>query len=511
MARPRNPLGDPVGGPWPDGKRWRCAYYPSGFVDGTIKTARFRSKAAGKVWADAKRAELLRLRARTPPPNDLTLDSPVLHVATAYLAKLQNSGAPAGTFVRRRSVVEVWISLAGRYTGRDLAGNGLDIFLMPLRAAVAAGRGRSTIEAIVSTWAGIAKFGAGAVAGWPDHCFGTRDKRLEAVADIRRGLSTEQAQYDATDFSPVTTMPGRITTADVPSWAQCVALADAVSRWEHLGWGACPYCQRPAEGRLDADTARSHGQSYLAAATTGARPGETLGLHVNDRLGPSGLVVRRQLDPTRPYANWIPPKHGSTRTTIIHPEGIAIIDELGERTQGLLVPPTLGQRWWGDSWAGAMPRGGRLLRHERDHAIAEGAAEHELPPDWDEAWDHPHILRHRHASISLAPREAGGYGYSLALAQQVLGHKSPATLAIYMHATPEELAAVSVLAEFSEPRLLTDDRVDASEEAATFTAQNHRYERSKWRRVPRRRTRSRSASYDRHHHNRTHQLLRQGH
>jgi integrase len=101
-----------------------------------------------------------------------------------------------------------------------------------------------------------------------------------------------------------------------------------------------------------------------------------------------------------------------------------------EHNDGWLFPPTRGQTHWADAAVNTVERAIELLAFEHSLSLADDQASAE-PLLW--TWNF-HWMRHLYASHSLAPKDAGGLGWSIDLVQESLGHQSDTTTKrIYRH------------------------------------------------------------------------------
>lgn len=475
MARPRNPLGDPVSES--DG---RVSWYPSGYVGvGDRKQRRIADPAARKECATRMRRELLALRTdeegRPLDPGSRRIEE----ACDAWLAHVKRTATP-GTYKAYRSRVNCWIYLIGANTCGEMSRS---LYLAPLRAAVFGRPGEDDVEdkkpvaeatfkGLVGALSSFVRWGELCDEGWfAPGCLGPDSDRIAEVGKLRAQLSARRAKAlvdlrageleraegtprgrprRGADSRPTITVQrdgdrdGGITIDQVPSRAQIEALCDAIERREGTG---SPWAKKEGRGAgggrkpLCREEAWRISRAPLVYASGGFRECELLALHTSNIDRKTGLVlVPWQLDR---HTRWeigkrppvAPPKYGRERTTQLFATNIPLVLQLCDyadaELDGWLFAPTARQCWWADAFGNLLRRGAELLESEYQQSLDAPNRVDRLPHRWDFPW---HYLRHHYGSYALSPVGAGGYGLSLAWIAKCMGHASQSTTEhVYSH------------------------------------------------------------------------------
>jgi len=466
MARPPNPLADPVALVRKAG-RWAIRYYPTGLVGdpATRKLWRksFATREEAEPVADALRKDLYALRAKTgaglPKPAHL-----LSMAIEAFIEALEAAPEPRGTRNKHRSNARVYL-LAPEFSSlsvSDLPSAAMQIVRSVEGARLERPRNGKrqgdlkddvTISSARNT---LRHFGAWLVSeGYLEHSpFDVIAEQAQASRLVKRQTKRERAEERALRAVPEVDdgdADRGLGLEDVPDLADVSALRDAVIRRETVGNPARRHKGRGSKGGLRPLTeqqVRPSADSVTLRAAAGLRTCECLGVHTSRvKLDQGLIVVDRQLDRYRPWIPGeppplVPPKHNHAREARVWSMFMPTLEEwcrlADQETNGWLVVPTRGQKWPVDAHEKMVERAVALLAWEYQEATTQGDSP--LPPLWK--WK-SHYLRHVYGSWSLASRDHGGLGWSITLVQESMGHVSERTTReIYRHVIlPEREAA----------------------------------------------------------------------
>lgn len=359
----------------------RVAYWPSG-VPGMGKRRFKRTRDANEAArvAEQLRAEL-NLRATATGRSLSTYQ----RLAIDCLAYDEAVGTPTGSIKQYRSNWNTWMPRETAFTGC----NELTIMQWTeiFDGIVENGGSESTVLAVARTLGHFHRFGL------PRGFFVSSPF---APAELRRAV-VKKARQDAANENP----PKPIELRDCPTPAAVDAYADELERlWP------------------------GYGQRFvLLDFATGLRAMETLGLRdlPDDKSlwdpVESTIAVNHQLDRYVAKPTLTGPKYGKRREALAWQAYADVIDSLvadAKATDGWWFPANTHH-----NWANTVDE---MLKQARAAA------------GWDQ---NHHWTRHAYASWSLAPREAGGYGWDVQTVSDSLGHSSTTvTNNTYRHAAP---------------------------------------------------------------------------
>lgn len=369
---------------------WRVRYWDGGAVGiGVRRTERASSEADARRRASLISRRLAAGVTGTARTGDVTFGEVVALWIEATRPRVR-----AGTLVAYRSDCNRHLLpvLSAVPVGRL----GPDSLVAVLDAAVARGVSRRTLDGVART--------IGALTNWASG-HGLLDPDVWGSAACRRAaMHRARAAVAPAGCRPV--------ERELPDLDDVERLARAVAR------------------------VYEHGEELVwVMAASGLRLGEALGLR-HDDLDPQRCLIRveRQADRHRPWPATTFPKSSRPRTAYMWAWARPVIAAACDRTAAgaFVFPPDLDsrgrpQRWW-------------------TTRISERLTAARRQVGWAERGWVTHDLRHVHASISLAPREAGGFGLSPATVAAGLGHHSPRlTLDTYTGntASHDEVAAAT--------------------------------------------------------------------
>ena len=455
MARPPKPLADPV----TIDSNHRVWFWESGLVgQGERRSKRNPNRAQAETFANAKRTELMALRALMGLDGLPKAYRTINDAFDAWLKALEDN-QPRGTFLRYRQEVDHRLNLiAGNRCGEF----GLKLYDHILRSCAAEATTVGPLEATRTamnafiTWAmrhDNAWIETSAIsAGEMQACFNTHidslrrrvsdssaKQKAQAKANASHGRrSSELHDGDADDH---------IGIGKSPTWDHHEALARAIQTRESMGDPERVHHGRGSRGGaplLSLAEAWRIGQSIPFAGATGMRECELLVAHTSNVDLETGLIlVEFQLDR---YAPWQPgeappvtmPKGNKTRTTQCFGSYKATLTELCEyadaNQRGWLFAPTRGQKWWAKGWEQTVNRGIALQQWAEGNPAAlkvAGLEEVALSPVW--TWRR-HYARHHYGSQALAPTSVGGYGWPEKDTSEYMGHSViKTTQDLYQH------------------------------------------------------------------------------
>jgi integrase len=281
--------------------------------------------------------------------------------------------------------------------GEDtVAMSGLHSWVACVDGCYRAGRARNTVTALVRMLAALGAFGV-THGYWPadSEPWGSARRRRDVLRSYRWD---GEAEGD-----------GGITLDEVPSWRDIEKLAAAME-------------ERTGQWR--------YGAAVIVAAASGVRQCELLALRVEDLHLDAGTIrIERQIDRYQLWPAVTTPKRNKKRITIFWAHVRPVLERLVEEAiDGWLFAPPPGVTRWAD-----------MFGHRLDDAsVAAGF-------DWP-----AHYLRHHFASVSLAPRDAGGYGLDVADVSRWLGHSSSRTT-MDTYRQPQSGSAAAARGATSQP------------------------------------------------------------
>jgi len=474
MARPKNPLGDPVR-LYRDGDYLRIRFYPSGVITSPDDRVRFEgrwlascegeTRAANEVAARL-RSTLLTHRAAhgaSPVSGDQVIT--VRQTITAFLDDLAEkptesrtedpeeapTSTPTGTIKARRSQLFVNIPAAYLDEPIEILHGHADEIVNATRTALKADgtpKAENTKHGARSALAEFGKYLAAehnmldpfkapmAVQEDP-----RKAKRAKALAKVHRTTPTFRGSNGVDAIDP----------KQLPTYEQVAALRDAIVRRETQGPPGRPASGRGCRGGasvLPLEVASVVADSVIFSASTGLRGLEMLAAHTSRvDLRRGTIIVDRQLDRYLPWLPGqdpplVPPKHNVEREVTIwssFDDNLRyLVDYANGENGGWIFAPTRGQTDWPKSYSDLIDRARDLMAFEFNSAVAAGEGTSNMFQ-----WTHTmHWLRHFYASQSLAPVSANGLGWSLGFVQRNLGHQSEKTTEnTYRHITEREREA----------------------------------------------------------------------
>lgn len=419
---------DPVREDW---KQMRIAYWPSGRPG--VKDEKGRGRVYERQDSEeqmiARAAELRDRFARrrgAGPATGVTLAEAVRE----WIAWLEKQHAPPGTISQYRSAFNAHVPRTVMLTpARDLDLTDWEAIFDPTKLKPGTIRGVRTALGSFIKWATTrGYFGDGLPWGGADHrnaiyeeCLtGVRNRaanRKAGLVVVKKLNRLELAERAREEHEAIRQ---GISLAVCPSPDEVERLAAALeSRWE--GYGAA---------------------FIRTIYATGWRFGEALGA-VADDVGEK-IRVERQLNQYRPWPATMPTKHRIVRDTIcwewLRPELDAVVERASAEEEH--APPMVKVRGvWVPTGGWLFPLGPTIkarsnLYHNVEHLLTQVIRE----IGWH--WRGVHWLRHAFASTLLAPAPHG-YGRSVSVVQELLGHASPdTTRRYYEHQVEGEHAAV---------------------------------------------------------------------
>ncbi|WP_168929350.1 site-specific integrase [Nocardioides sp. GY 10113] len=359
----------------------RVAYWPSGRRgEGTRKFERHPSMEAAHARAAALRISL-RVGEHAEPSPKHSLRQAMLHM----LEHLGQAGAAEGSIKQYRSNWNCWLPEAVALTpcGDLSRADWTRVFDNLVREHAS----ESTVRAVARTLGMLNRFAEDrGYFGDADAFATSAGRRSGVVRQTRRLCRTAQLsaveQATADNRYPREVCP---TPQDVDRFAAAMEV-------HYPGYGA----------RL-----------ILLGYASGLRLAELVAVrteHID--LEDNTIAVDSQLDRAGAWPQVTPPKGGRTRTAIFWDHYRPIVESLVADAlardgdgKGWLFPNLDGR----DKW---LDRVGKLSEDARSEA--------EWP--WTFHW-----LRHAFASVSLAPKEYGGFGLDLASVSRHLGHSRTST------------------------------------------------------------------------------------
>ena len=451
MARPSNPLADPVRVQMRNG-RLGIRFYPTGMI--TVAADREwlpetwspdspAEVEAANAAADALRQRFMNHRAA----NGVDTSGHHCIVTTrdavgAFIQSLVTARTPSGTVnTRRNQLGRMLVEPYGEVPVERLRDFAVGVVHRLNTEPKRNGQPKQP-RTIEGSMAALAVFGAWA-ADWYKIVDPFDGKLVSSLSSTTAFREKSWAMVHSEDPFEDADAEESIDPDKLPTFVGISGLVDAIVRREtsRMAW-------HKTEGRggkggprlLGLDVAVQLAESPRFIACTGVRCCEALAVHTSHlRLSTMELKVRRQLDR---YQMWIlgqdpplcPPKGGHHRTVSIWPEYeeklAGLIKYADEHTGGWLFAPSRDQKWWADAYTKMIDRARELLRIE----YAELQVLREAPPRRDVFDTGVHWLRHFYASHALAPRSAGGLEWSVPFVQSQLGHASCRTTElIYQH------------------------------------------------------------------------------